>query len=490
MSLLDTVGAAVAGAMTGFFSPNATRPPSVVSGQGATPPYADADAARRMDRAWTAYAGQFDPPLKPNKLGVNDTILVNLIRPVVTATVHFLFGQPPSVELPARDDGEAGPTPSPLEAWLAECLRLNDFPAFCLDLGTNGALSGTPYVRIEPPDLGGDGYPRFYPLDPRCMAICTDPDDCTAVCEYVWTLRTGKVWKRQRTTIADDGTGWWITDEASTDGGKTWVVCADPVFWAKPYPPILHCKNLPLPNHVYGAPDITDTIIQLNAAINLNKSNRQRIDLLHGHPTKYVTGAGNQKIDFSVDTVIQLLAPDADLHQLAPAVNSEAAASLGRELYEALCEESATPSIVLGRADQAGDPSGVALRVKLWPLLMKTETKKALYGPCLVELLRRCLDLGGYGPAHLVTLTWPEALPQDPKEERAVLAADLAMGIASKATVASKAGYTWDNEQKLLAAEAAPAAPPAGGGGGGNARPPNMPMMLPMAADDTLEMDR
>lgn len=462
--------------------------PPVILGSGAFPlPTGDADADRiaAMDRAWAAYAGHFPAPLKPGKDGLDDRIIVNLMRPVVTATVHFLFGQPPTVELPAADDGEAGATDSPVEAWLRELRRLNDWPAFCLDLGTNGALGGTPYARIEPPDLGGDGFPRFYPLDPRCMSIITADDDCTAICEYLWTHRTGPVWKRQRTTCAQDSVGWWITDEASRDQGKTWQATADPVFWAKPYPPIVHAKNLPQPNAVYGQPDITDTLIDLNKAINFNRSNRQRIDKLHGHPVKYVSGVGNQKIDFAVDTVINLPTADGKLNQLAPAVSSDAAANLGRELYEALCEESSTPSIVLGRADQAGDPSGVALKVKLWPLEMKTATKRVLYGPFLVELLRRCLDLGGFGPDHLVDLTWPEGLLTDPKAERETAVLDLGMGIASKETIAGKLGYNWPNEQALLAAEAlaAPAPAPV------PALPPGPPLMLPVAADDTLEMD-
>jgi hypothetical protein len=172
---------------------------------------------------------------------------------------------------------------------------------------------------------------------------------------------------------------------------------------------------------------------------------------------KYVTGAGNQKIDFAVDTVIQLLANDAALHQLTPAVNSEAAAGLGRELYEAVCEEGSTPSIVLGRADQAGDPSGVALRVKLWPLSMKTETKRVLYGPVLVELLRRAFDLAGKGADRIVSLTWPEVIPQDPLAERKALGQDLAMGVVSRQTVARKLDYTWATEQENLRQEATPA---------------------------------
>lgn len=432
--------------------------PPVIIGSGAFPLQTDgADDARlaAMDRAWAAYAGDFPAPLKPAKDGVDDAVTVNLLRPIVTATVHFLFGRSPTVELPVRDDGEAGAALSPAEAWLAECLRVNDFPVFCLDTGTNGALGGTAYARIDPVELGGDGFPRFYPLDPRLMTICTDPDDCTAVIEYCWTLKTGRGWQRQRTTCAPDTVGWWITDESSRDQGKTWAARAAPVFWNKPYPPILHCKNLPLPNNVYGQPDLTDNLIRLNKAINFNRSNRQRIDKLHGHPVKYVSGVGNQKIDFAVDTVINLPTADGKLNQLAPAVSSDAAANLGREIYEALCEESSTPSIVLGRADQAGDPSGIALRVKLWPLLMKTETKKVLYGPFLVELLRRVFDLGGQGDAHLVSLTWPEPLPLNAKEERETVQMDLGMGVVSKQTVAGLLGYNWENEQANLAEEAA-----------------------------------
>jgi hypothetical protein len=60
-------------------------------------------------------------------------------------------------------------------------------------------------------------------------------------------------------------------------------------------------------------------------------------------------------------------------------------------------------------------PSGVALKIRMWPATMKLEMKRKLYGPMLVELFRRLLELMGQGEDMRVNLQWPEPLPVDPE---------------------------------------------------------------------------
>lgn len=426
------------------------------------------DQKATMKRAFNAYYGQFPNPLKLRPGAPNHNVKVNKIRPVVDASVLFLFGTPPDWEMPkpaqSIDPAPDGSVPDedpdvepPEEIWLRECLRVNQWDALLLDLGINGGVGGTPYLRIEPsdpiPNPGeGPDFPRLQVLDPTCMTIRTDPRDITKVTAYIWQLvnpydpATGKP-RTERQLIERDpgGQSWTIKDQHANLQGGEWIT-DNTTVWPHSWSPVAHCKNLPAPNQVYGQPDVTDSLIGLNKARNANLTNRSKVEFHHGHPKVWTKGMDGRAIDSSPESVIDL-PDDGEIGQLVPETNGEAGASLGRELDEQICEESGTPSIVLGRADQQLDPSGVALKVKTWPLTMKTEAKRKLYGHFLVEVCRRLLDWANYGPYHVITLNWPELLPVDPVQERAVLEADDRMGIAGKPTLSKKAGYDWDHEK-------------------------------------------
>jgi hypothetical protein len=459
-------------------------------------------------RAQDAVDGIFPDPLKVEPDEPRDIVKVNAIKPLVDATVNYLFGKPPEWQIPQEQDaslGDDAATPSdptaapatakaaakqlsPEEEWLEECLRLNRFPQFLLDLGYNGATCGTPYYsldtdrRLPNPDKPAQPFPRFYVIDPAAMTIRTDPMDINTVIRYEWRYlsydpaTSRPVIERKVYTRADSGAKWIITRDRSfintrLQGGPSlygstmldagWQPIGAPVDWLYSWPPIDHCKNLPAPNQVYGAPDVTDMLIDANNAINFNLSNRQRIDKLHGHPLLFFENFNGDvtQMDFSVGSVTGLPANgQTPVHvvQITPGVDSTATAALKAEIYNSMLEESATPSIILGDVTRAeGVPSGIALRMRMQPMLQKTETKRKLYEPFLVELIRRLFVLGGFEDDITVSMTWPELVPIDDLASMQSLQLELNAGLVSKETAATQRGRDWEEERAKIDQEAA-----------------------------------
>jgi len=424
---------------------------------------AEAARGRVIDAAWAAYNSDFAPPLPPANDGVDDTVTTNVVKRVVDTTTEYLFGLGLGLNLPVGT--EAPETETPDEVFLDAMLEANQFGVFLGDARTNGGVGGTAYAKLLPPDPARTGhpYPRVQVLNPSIMSLRTDPRDVDYVLSYVCQFRatdpdTGKpIIVRQTTKRL--GTGWVIVDEHATlDGPNRWILDKTTV-WAKPYPPIVHCKNARRPNDCYGDPDLTDNLIDLNEALNFNLTNRNRVDHYQGHPILYSVGLGRGGLDIRPDRFNHLPGENAKLDQLAPNIKAEAAEQLAHEIRNALYEESATPPITQGQSED-GNPSGVALRVKFWPMLSKILMMRLFYGPFIVEIIRRLFDLAGKGPDKRVTLDWPDIIPGDKLAEAQVLLIYVQAGVMSRATFAARVGLKWEDELKNLQAEAALAPAP------------------------------
>jgi hypothetical protein len=446
------------------------------------------EKARRdaIAEAQRAYEGDFPDPLTVEAGEPRDIVKVNLIKPIVNVGVHYLFGEPPEIEVPGAKDGEAtGTEDSPQEEWLQECLRRNEWPTFLLDIGINGATGGTPYYGIdtdepyENTEAGGSGkpYPRFYCIDPAAMTVRTEPHDITRTVEYEWRYNSARagadgrprpVIERKVYALNEGKRSWTIQRQVAYlnpavgqslygQSVDKWQDDGPPVLWDKPWPPIAHCKNLPAPNQVYGAPDVTDTLIEANKAINFNLSNRQRIDKHHAAPTTALLGyAGDLNIIKSgIGELVGIPGENVTTAVLAPQVDSSASGVLKAEIHDAMLEESATPSIVLGKVDDGGVPSGVALRMRMAPMLQKTEAKRKLYAPFLVELVRRLFELADFGADIVVTLTWPELVPGDEAAQTQGVLAIREAGLLSDEGAAVRLDIDWKVEAARIEGEQA-----------------------------------
>ena len=209
--------------------------------------YIDAEMARHAENqeAWMAYNGLYPDPLIVQKDDIRDIVKVNIIRSIVDAHVNKLFGMPPDIELPDTKDGKikvldpgeetsvsADPTESDAETWLKGCLRANNWEAFLLEMGMNGANCGTPYYRIDPSapvpayDNPSRPYIRFHPLTPQDMSIIHSFRDIDETRGYVWmydyidpVTKRGRI-DRQLVEVQPDGY-WKITDQHAYFDGST-----------------------------------------------------------------------------------------------------------------------------------------------------------------------------------------------------------------------------------------------------------------------------
>jgi len=410
-----------------------------------------ADELARLQRyraAWEAYHGDFPEPLRPRGSGPHDdNVLVNYCRLIVDKGVSFLFGQRPGFELVEG-------TVTPEEDWLGRCWQANGDLAVLQKLATNGAVCGHAFLKLVPGGPGG--FPRLIVLDPANVRVGFDPADIDSVTWYrieysAVDPRTGKMTAYRQSIERESEYAWQIVDQVSRSAGGSWETLSAE-RWPYAWPPVSDCQNLPIPNEFYGVSDLPDDVLRLNRNINFVLSNVTRILRFHAHPKTWGKGFSVDQLKVAPDETIILNNPEALLQNLE--MTSDLGSSLGlfEQLREALHEVTRVPEVATGRLRNLGALSGLALQILYQPLVEKTKTKRGSYGALLVELNRRLLELGGFGPSHVGVLRWPDLLPGDPLAVRQAALMDLQMG-ASQDTILQMLGYDADAEREKRAAE-------------------------------------
>lgn len=402
----------------------------------------------RMREAWKAYFGEMPKPLKVRQGEPDDNVIVAKARVIVDTAVSFLIGSGPSFQVGDESEG-------PEDEYLAATLEANGEASLWAKLAMNGALGGHPFARIVAPAPPFKPYPRVIVLDPATVRVVTADDDIDTVYEYIitWSQRTtdGRAVSR-RQTITRQMDGRWLIVDMEMDEGRLnarWVETGRQV-WGYPWPPIVDCQNLPVPNRYYGEADLTQDVVALIKSANFTLSNWARIIKWHANPKTYATGVNTtQPLDVAADRTI-ILPQGATLNTLQVTGDLAGTAEFHRRLEEAIYELTATPPIATGKVESVGQLSGTALKVLYGPLMAKTEKKRRLYGAMLEEIARRILDLGGYGYDQDVTVSWPEVLPIDALQETQTLQLQLQMGVVSKKTASEKLGYDWQTEEALM----------------------------------------
>ncbi len=402
----------------------------------------DAETAARLaayKRAWLSYEGQFREPLKVRQGQPNDNVITNYCRVLADKAAMMLFGVEPRFEL---SEGET----TPEEAWLEAFWAANHKMTLLQKIALNGAIFGHVFIKFAV----GAPYPRLINIAPEYVTVVSDPEDLDKVLRYVieWTAadeRGDPITIRQ--TIEQTEAGRWlvrdqvargVTGNWETRGEETW-----PWDWA----PVIDCQNLPSPNEYYGQPDLTEDVIRLNEAINFVLSNTARIIRFHAHPKTWGKGFRADQLKVAVDEVIALESPDGELHNLEMESDLASSISFYEQLKTALHEISQTPEVAMGKLDNVGTLSGLALRILLGPLVDKTEAKRFPYGEMMTEINRRALEMGGHGAQWITTTIWPELVPGDPQEEGNALLVDKQLG-ASTDTLLQKRGYDPDKERE------------------------------------------
>lgn len=444
-----------------------------------------------MDKNRQAYAGLFQDPLLHDPADTSDTVRVNKIRPIIDISVDFLFAEPPKIEIPKKEEVTAGNASgdegnvagsnsevsvleTKAEAWLSECLQNTDWHIFLQDSATNGGICGTAYAKFMPadPDLGEE-YPHLQVLDPVAMRMIWDVRDISHITQYIWQYpatrkdpqsgKTRPVIIRQRSVENPDDRTWTIIDEWA-EVSDTW---SDPDLltwqedsrtdWPYDWSPVLHVKNLSSPNEVYGDSDLDMTVLEANDRINFLFSNWVRILKHHAHPKIYLQGnrgAAAELVKLGPKAIWDIPDPQAKVGQLAPAIDGSQTVQAIDEIEEEMQERTQTPALAIGMLPQGRDVdlSGVALRMKMMPLTLKTKRKRATYGAWIVEICRRLLEMGNFPADVKVKVVWPEILPIDPVSQRQVALMDAQLGVPEE-VLQEQLGYNYENNHEQYLAE-------------------------------------
>lgn len=394
--------------------------------------------ARResIEMNWRYYRRRHRKPLKVRSGQIDDNVLVNMTREVISQSVGMLFGVPPVIELDEVETTE-------VERTLRAVFERNGEAIFLQNMATQGALAGHCFVKLLPdPGIGV----RFVRLNPRNVTVFWSPDDYQAVTCY--RIQYGDKDAQTRQDIAPVGDTWLTRDFRRERDGK-WMLLQEKV-WPWAWPPIVDWQNLPEPEEYYGEGDLLNA--ELNDVVNFVASNNNRIIKFHGHPKTVGTGVRAEDIkETAVDGFWAIPNQQANVFNLE--MKGDLAAAMGfLELVQgAFYSEHRTVNLV-SMKDRLGQMTNFGLRVLFKGATDKLTQKRTLYGAGLVEISRRTLLILGLGE-YRPRVAWPDPLPLNRSELLAALTTERDLGIVSRATAAADAGRDWDVEQARLQAE-------------------------------------
>jgi len=395
--------------------------------------------------------------VKPNH--ADDNVSLNLIGKAVDQSLSMLFGESIKVDLGGVEDTD------PKQLWLDEAWHINKGEILLKRLGMMGADSGICYAKLIPEarERMGIAYPRIVAMDPMYMDIYTNPSDYEQVYQYVYEYETedpesNKSIKFKQMIFIGETGKWIIEDYKTQPGGNKYELIAEPIIWEYDWSPVLHWQNLPSVAGVYGKPDITDDIIQLQDRINYAASNINKIIRLNAHPRWYATGFGSGQlatIEWGPEQMLKLPSGSevgSTEMQSELEGSREWVAYLTKELYSIM------RSIDVATVkDELGQLTNFGVRMLYQDALAKNHDKRDLYGEAIVELSRRMLEIGGNYDESVepIRVIWQDPLPNNEKEEIEALSKDVEIGLVSKQTASQKRGYDWSTEQERIEQEQA-----------------------------------
>jgi len=422
----------------------------------------------RIKRAWESYYGNFPDTLRPvrnrDNSRTNDNVKVNKARTIANTSVHFLFGRDVGFDLEGMEAAgqylsgvkNADGTITQHGVWTA-----NKKAITLMKLGLNGAVTGHTFVKIVPgpTPLTGE-LPRLVILDPATVDVTWDPDDLDLVEAYEISYvgndpRTGKP-MLYRQLHQRDGERWNILDQQKGPDDRAWQTIKEEV-WPWPFSAVVDCQNLPAPNQYYGISDLEPDVLDLNKQRNFLLSNALRIIRFHAHPRTWGKGFNAKELETSIDATIVLPGKDASIANLEMQSDGAFVDLIDRRIDEAIHELSDLPPVAVGKVENVGQLSSLALKVLYAPLIARTETKRLLYGELLIEINRRLLAMAAFGDDLRTTLQWQDVLPTDPMQEVQTALLEEQLGV-SRSTLIAKLGYDADQEATKKGDEDAAAA--------------------------------
>jgi hypothetical protein len=418
-----------------------------------------------IKRGWSYYEGDHDLPLKIQKDGYNDNVIVNHVEALADRLTAFLIGDGVTFDAggddtqTATDDDIALMWQKSRGAILQESIALS------------GAIEGHCAVRLIP----RQGQPTHITrIKQAHFAAFWDAMDMERVLWYRLQYVSGKVGKRidyvrgaviDNEVVDHDAPGWTeivyeLKDRApggpnfgpNLAADSRWIQTITAPPWPYDWPPIVDWQNLPSPNAYYGKSDITSAT-KLNDALNFILSNMQRIIKHHASPKTVGTGwTADQLVETSVGGLLTVPNADAKIFNLEMQSDLTSSRELAAVIAAGLWQSGGMVDPQTMK-DRVGTLTNFGLRVLFSDAIKRTEKKRLLYGEAFEAIAQRGLLLGGQAAPETVVTIWPDVLPTDDTVEVATLGQELEMGIISKETYRTKRGYDGAKEDELIASE-------------------------------------
>lgn len=403
--------------------------------------------AQMFDLMFEYYRGKHRQPLKTKKGAVNHNLAENWVGSIVDDGINFLLGS--GIEFEFTDDETQTPGKLALDAvWDSRPWPKFNRGEFLTELAQNGAIGGTAYIRLH---LDSDGSVTLRSVPPSYVDIRTEPGDVETVIGYHIIWRNGDVWHRHRIEKTETREFWQTTEEMKQAGAKDWQL-VDVYPWEYEFPPMFHCKNLPLANSAYGLPDVAT--LAANDAVNRISSDINKILFYHAHPQMVVTGQYGEidAIETGAGTMFKM-DQGADLSIIEMQSELIASREFRKDQISVLHETNGSTRIDLESAKQ-GALSGFALRLLFSKLLATTEKKRTTYGGMFEQVNYAIQRLAGLDPEP-VFVSWPDPLPINPKE-KAEITAIYANAGSSIYGAAIAAGHTAETADMLAETDSLP----------------------------------
>jgi Phage portal protein, SPP1 Gp6-like len=413
------------------------------------------DRLQAISRSWDYYEGRHPPPLSVQPGQPDDNVIVNLARPVVDKGIALLFGN----EVTWQADESAADT-SPAEQFLSDVWAANDKMVLLQEVAQNGALAGLCAVKVVPRSGDKQRPFRLVNLDPKNLTIDCDDEDIDDVERYVIQYTCAddngrELIKRQEIVaveneLTDVVTSWTIQNYTARGGGGKMLPDGPQVAWPYALPPIVHAKNLPCANSIWGYGDLED--VKFNDAINLIASTTRKILRLHASPQTIAKGFNPALLRRDANQIWEIPeGTDGSIENLEMQSDLRAAREFYQDLRSAFFAMGRMPDV--SQIGNLGALTNFGLRVLFADALERTSVKRNTYGGLIVRLNRLLCLLGGKGDNVKTTLTWPDPLPVNRAEIVATAQAEQAIGVTSDETIATDLGRDYADEQTRLEAE-------------------------------------
>lgn len=500
----------------------------------------DTKLQERQKAAWDAYYGRFPNSVETEAGGRNRNIKSNRAGPIVDktyswmaklASIEVVDKDAPAVEAekPKPLSNKSGGTAKvakddPRQQWIDRCLgSMDDFLTDLEMIVMSGSITGHAYVKINYDETkGAKGLARkpYSILDSQHTWVIPDPDDVNIAVVYVVEHETPlrilgamgvaqSIVKRQiicrcarsgapRFGPMDvngtrpDGVGDYADDDywtiatymrlqAGTGGAATasrWKQLGEIITWDFPFPPIVDCMNLPVPNRYYGQPDLVPEIARHNERLNNVETDTATTLEQYSMPLPYATGYNAVEQVRMKPGSIMLLPQGATAGVMQPRGDIVGNRDFANDLRADMDERSRVPAVALGRQEALpkGNLSGVALELLFQPLVEKITAQRRLYGKLIRDLCLRLLVIADQASLDdtEIRLHWDNLLPRDDAATAQMVTALAGAGMSTHA-ICEILGRDYDEEMDYRMEEAQDKLN-AAAKGQGMPLPPPMPM--------------